>query len=44
MTIDLSLCPQDKAVRYFCYLEHVFLRVFTLGAQDLTIRDMKFSL
>lgn len=40
MTIDSSFFPEDKAVRYFGYLEQVFMRVFTPGGLDLTIGKM----
>ncbi|OBT52937.1 Nonribosomal Peptide Synthase (NRPS) [Pseudogymnoascus sp. 24MN13] len=43
MTIDSSFFPEDKAVRYFGYLEQVFMRVFTPGGLDLTIGEMDLS-
>lgn len=43
MTIDSSFFPEDNAVRYFRYLEQVFMRVFTQGGLDLTIGDMELG-
>ncbi|KAF1914536.1 putative nonribosomal peptide synthase [Ampelomyces quisqualis] len=38
--IDPAFFPEDKAIRYFGYLEQVFLHVFSPGGLDTTVADI----
>jgi amino acid adenylation domain-containing protein len=40
LTIDPTFFPENKAFRYLGYLEQVFMRLFTPGGLDLTIKEM----
>jgi hypothetical protein len=43
MEIDPDFFPVDKAIRYFGYLEQVFMLVFSPGGLDTTVAEMSLG-